>query len=281
MPVTRANPSSPPTAAATPPPPAAAAAAETSEPATPSRATAVFIPASRALVDLPCFSTEGALGATPTIDLSKVMWADGSSAAEGDRCVAAYQASSLVQKVPPHPGAANFLAVLEESAKVERSRGVGSVAFRAASAKKVLVKHCLSVLHAHGLLLESAGSVLLHGADELQPGAPRHVGLAGSAPATSTSPAPRSVPVGAGSAVRPTVTAGGGASVPAVDLTGAGGSSSAGAQPGKGSGNGAKPEGMDAFFSMLENPSRGTESLEEVRAPGLAMMRPILRCARL
>ena len=134
------------------PSPPAEAATEALAPAS-CPPSAVFIPTSRATEDLPCFSTEGALGATPTIDLGKVMWADGSTATDGDRCVVAHQASMLVQKVPPPAGAANFLAVLEESAKVERARGVVSVSFRAASAKKVLVKHCVSILHAHGLLL--------------------------------------------------------------------------------------------------------------------------------
>ncbi|CAN0552442.1 unnamed protein product, partial [Ectocarpus sp. 8 AP-2014] len=91
--------------------------------------------------DLPCYTTAGSLGAAPSLDLARVVWPDGSTANAGDRGVAVYQATPIVTTLSPVPGGKNFMDVLRDAEKTEKSTGVGSPTFRRLSAVKQVVEH--------------------------------------------------------------------------------------------------------------------------------------------
>ena len=171
----------------------------------------------------------------------------------------------IVKLIPSTPGIPSYMSVLGEAEKVEKTN-VGSQAFRVQSAKKVLVEHALTVVHYHGLLLESQGCVLMHGANELQRTEPQP----GAGSGLSTGGA------GAARAARaPPATAS-----PAVDLTG-GASSGGGGTQGRGAPAAGSP---DEFTNLLKNPRKATEDREEVNADAwiqhldrrLARVQPVL-----
>lgn len=88
----------------------------------------------------------------------------------GDRHALSWKAAPIVAKLSAVPGGKPWLEILadaEKLANASAARGVGSVGFRTAGAKKMLMEHVVVLLNHHGLLLTSTNCVLLDGATEV------------------------------------------------------------------------------------------------------------------